>query len=79
MSDGGQLITFYSYKGGTGRTMALVNVACLMAKEGRRVLAITSVALSAERASAIASASAATLQSEGRSCGGFATPWKSSA
>jgi cellulose biosynthesis protein BcsQ len=40
MSDDGQLITFYSYKGGTGRTMALANVACLMAREGRRVLAI---------------------------------------
>jgi hypothetical protein len=34
---------------------------------------------SGECASAIASASAATLQSEGRSCGGFATPRKSSA
>lgn len=40
MSDGGQLITFYSYKGGTGRTMALANVACLLAREGRRVLVI---------------------------------------
>ncbi len=28
----GQIITFYSYKGGTGRTMALVNVACLLAQ-----------------------------------------------
>jgi nucleoside phosphorylase/cellulose biosynthesis protein BcsQ len=27
----GQVITFYSYKGGTGRTMALANVACLLA------------------------------------------------
>jgi eukaryotic-like serine/threonine-protein kinase len=26
----GQIITFYSYKGGTGRTMALANVACLL-------------------------------------------------
>lgn len=29
----GEVITFYSYKGGTGRSMALVNVACLLAKE----------------------------------------------
>jgi tetratricopeptide (TPR) repeat protein len=28
----GQVITFYSYKGGTGRTMALANVACLLAR-----------------------------------------------
>jgi len=33
-------VTFYSYKGGVGRTMALTNVAALMAKEGRRVLVI---------------------------------------
>jgi cellulose biosynthesis protein BcsQ len=29
----GQIITFYSYKGGTGRSMALANVACLLARE----------------------------------------------
>lgn len=29
----GQVITFYSYKGGTGRTMALANVACLLAQQ----------------------------------------------
>ncbi len=29
----GQVITFYSYKGGTGRTMALANVACLLARK----------------------------------------------
>jgi len=29
----GEIITFYSYKGGTGRSMALANVACLLAKE----------------------------------------------
>ncbi|HEX8336439.1 MAG TPA: hypothetical protein VF621_06895, partial [Pyrinomonadaceae bacterium] len=38
----GQIITFYSYKGGTGRTMALANVACLLARrqppDGRGVL-----------------------------------------
>lgn len=28
----GQIITFYSYKGGTGRTMALANVACVLAQ-----------------------------------------------
>jgi len=32
-SSSGQIITFYSYKGGTGRSMALANVACLLAKE----------------------------------------------
>ena len=31
----GVVITFYSYKGGTGRTMALANAACLLAGEGR--------------------------------------------
>jgi cellulose biosynthesis protein BcsQ/tRNA A-37 threonylcarbamoyl transferase component Bud32 len=39
----GQVITFYSYKGGTGRSMALANVACLLARQsgpGRRVLVI---------------------------------------
>ena len=30
----GEVITFYSYKGGTGRTMALANVACLLARRG---------------------------------------------
>ena len=28
----GQVITFYSYKGGTGRTMAVANCACLLAR-----------------------------------------------
>lgn len=32
--------TFYSYKGGVGRTMALVNVAVELAQRGRRVLAV---------------------------------------
>jgi eukaryotic-like serine/threonine-protein kinase len=38
-----EVITFYSYKGGTGRTMALANIACLFARQGTaglRVLAI---------------------------------------
>lgn len=29
----GEVITFYSYKGGTGRTMALANTACLFARQ----------------------------------------------
>ncbi len=33
-------VTFYSFKGGVGRTMALVNVACILAGRGRRVLMI---------------------------------------
>ena len=37
---GGQIITFYSYKGGTGRSMALANVAWILASQGKRVLAI---------------------------------------
>ena len=36
----GQIVTFYSFKGGTGRTMALANVAWLLASSGRRVLAV---------------------------------------
>ena len=36
----GKIITFYSYKGGTGRSMAVANVAWLLASRGHRVLAI---------------------------------------
>ncbi|MEU8266779.1 hypothetical protein AB0B89_06385 [Sphaerisporangium sp. NPDC049002] len=36
----GQIITFYSYKGGTGRTMALANTAWILASTGRKVLTI---------------------------------------
>src|SRR5262245_25635382 len=36
----GQIVTFYSYKGGVGRTMTLANVAWNLASNGRRVLAI---------------------------------------
>ena len=30
----GKIVTFYSYKGGTGRTMALANVAWILASNG---------------------------------------------
>lgn len=36
----GKIITFYSYKGGTGRTMALANVSYLLASWGYRVLMV---------------------------------------
>jgi MinD-like ATPase involved in chromosome partitioning or flagellar assembly len=36
----GKIITFYSYKGGTGRSMALANVAWILASAGHRVLAV---------------------------------------
>ena len=36
----GKIITFYSYKGGTGRSMALANVAWILASNGKRVLAV---------------------------------------
>lgn len=39
-SASGKIITFYSYKGGTGRSMALANVAWVLASNGRRVLAV---------------------------------------
>ncbi|HMV65887.1 MAG TPA: AAA family ATPase [Myxococcota bacterium] len=32
-----RVITFYSFKGGVGRTLALVNVACLLTERGQRV------------------------------------------
>jgi Mrp family chromosome partitioning ATPase len=35
-----RVVTFYSYKGGTGRSMALANVAWILASAGNRVLAI---------------------------------------
>ncbi len=35
-----KVITFYSYKGGTGRTMALANVAWILASAGKTVLAV---------------------------------------
>jgi MinD-like ATPase involved in chromosome partitioning or flagellar assembly len=36
----GHIVTFYSYKGGTGRTMALANVAWILAANGYRVLTV---------------------------------------
>src|SRR5215475_1516326 len=36
----GQVVTFYSYKGGTGRTMALANVAWILAANGKKVLVV---------------------------------------
>ncbi|WP_329333466.1 AAA family ATPase [Streptomyces sp. NBC_00663] len=35
-----RIITFYSYKGGTGRTMALANAAWILASRGKRVLIV---------------------------------------
>ena len=36
----GSIVTFYSYKGGVGRSMALANVAVLLARRGKKVLAV---------------------------------------
>lgn len=36
----GQVVTFYSFKGGVGRTMALANVAWILAANGKRVLVV---------------------------------------
>ncbi len=36
----GNIITFYSYKGGTGRSMAVANVAWILASGGKRVLTV---------------------------------------
>ena len=40
LHDGMYVTTFYSFKGGVGRTMALVNAAVALALRGRRVLAV---------------------------------------
>jgi MinD-like ATPase involved in chromosome partitioning or flagellar assembly len=34
------IVTFYSYKGGVGRSMALVNAAAVLAQRGRKVLIV---------------------------------------
>lgn len=39
-SDAGTVVTFYSYKGGTGRSMALANTAWILAASGLHVLAV---------------------------------------
>lgn len=36
----GEVVTFFSFKGGTGRTMALANVAWILASRGKRVLVV---------------------------------------
>ncbi|MEU7867645.1 FxSxx-COOH system tetratricopeptide repeat protein [Dactylosporangium sp. NPDC049140] len=36
----GRIVTFYSYKGGSGRTMTLANVAWILASSGKRVLVV---------------------------------------
>jgi tetratricopeptide (TPR) repeat protein len=36
----GKIITFYSYKGGTGRSMAVANIAWILASSGKRVLTV---------------------------------------
>jgi CobQ/CobB/MinD/ParA nucleotide binding domain len=36
----GRIVTFYSYKGGTGRSMALANVAWILASAGYKVMAL---------------------------------------
>ena len=36
----GQIVTFYSYKGGTGRTMAMANVGWILASAGHGVLMV---------------------------------------
>ncbi|MER7132629.1 FxSxx-COOH system tetratricopeptide repeat protein [Streptosporangium saharense] len=36
----GRIVTFYSYKGGTGRTMAVANTAWILASSGKRVLVV---------------------------------------
>jgi MinD-like ATPase involved in chromosome partitioning or flagellar assembly/tetratricopeptide (TPR) repeat protein len=38
--DEGRVVTFYSYKGGTGRTMTLANTAWILAANGKRVLTV---------------------------------------
>ncbi|MFF5308225.1 FxSxx-COOH system tetratricopeptide repeat protein [Streptomyces massasporeus] len=38
--DAGRIITFYSYKGGAGRTMALANAAWILASSGKSVLVV---------------------------------------
>jgi tetratricopeptide (TPR) repeat protein len=39
-TDQGRVVTFYSYKGGAGRTMAVANIAWILASNGKRVLVV---------------------------------------
>ena len=39
-SSKGKIVTFYSYKGGTGRSMSMANIAWILASAGHRVLVI---------------------------------------
>ena len=39
-NQGGTIVTFYSYKGGTGRSMALANAAWILASNNKRVLIV---------------------------------------
>ena len=36
----GSIVTFYSWKGGVGRTLALANTAVQLARSGRKVLMV---------------------------------------
>lgn len=36
----GKIFTFYSFKGGVGRSMSMANIACLLAREGKKVLIV---------------------------------------
>ncbi len=40
MSESPQIVTFYSYKGGVGRSMAVLNVAYALADQGHNVLVL---------------------------------------
>jgi MinD-like ATPase involved in chromosome partitioning or flagellar assembly len=41
MNEGyGKVVTFYSYKGGVGRSMALANMAVILTRWGKRVLIV---------------------------------------
>jgi cellulose biosynthesis protein BcsQ len=39
----GKVITFYSHKGGTGRSMALANVACLLARRAEATKGVLAI------------------------------------
>ncbi len=40
LADDTMIVTFYSYKGGTGRTMAMANIAGLLSRRGKSVLVV---------------------------------------